>query len=78
MLYPLKHEFCFPWQSKFIGPNPVVESYVLKSMGRKWSNFKTDFKLKHYKPNHGNVTAIMNEHRPGCVPKDRWIYLVKY
>ena len=47
-------------------------------MGRKWSNFKVDLKLEHYEPNRGNVTAIMNEHRPDCVPKDQWISLVTY
>ncbi|KAJ8429754.1 hypothetical protein Cgig2_001251 [Carnegiea gigantea] len=26
----------------------------------------------------GNVTAIMNEHRPDCVPKDQWISLETY
>ncbi|KAJ8433502.1 hypothetical protein Cgig2_018036 [Carnegiea gigantea] len=47
-------------------------------MGSTWSNFKADLKLQHYEPNHGNVTAIMNEHRPDCVPKDQWISLVTY
>ncbi|KAJ8438186.1 hypothetical protein Cgig2_001904 [Carnegiea gigantea] len=47
-------------------------------MGRKWSNFKADLKLEHYEPNRGNVSAIMNEHRLDCVPKDQWISLVTY
>ncbi|KAJ8420103.1 hypothetical protein Cgig2_002559 [Carnegiea gigantea] len=63
---------------KFIIPNRVAESYVLKSMGKKWSNFKADLKLEHYEPNCGNVSAIMNEHRPDCVSKDQWISLVTY
>ncbi|KAJ8437347.1 hypothetical protein Cgig2_009687 [Carnegiea gigantea] len=63
---------------KFIIPNRVAESYMLKSMGRKWSNFKADLKLEHYEPNRGNVTAIMNEHVPDCIPKDQWISLVAY
>ncbi|KAJ8420920.1 hypothetical protein Cgig2_018387 [Carnegiea gigantea] len=78
MLYPLKHEFCFPWQSKFVIPNQVAESYALKSIGGKWSNFKADHKLEHYELNRGNVSAIMNRHRPDCVPKDQWISLVTY
>ncbi|KAJ8429757.1 hypothetical protein Cgig2_001254 [Carnegiea gigantea] len=47
-------------------------------MGRKFSNFKVDPKLELYEPNRGNVTAIMNEHRPDCVPKDQWISLATY
>jgi len=37
-----------------------------------------DLKLEHYEPYRGNVTAIMNDHRPECVPKDQWISLVTY
>ncbi|KAJ8438659.1 hypothetical protein Cgig2_031624 [Carnegiea gigantea] len=55
-----------------------AETYVLKSIRRKWSNFKVNFKLEHYEPNCGNVTAIISEHRPDCVPKDQWISLATY
>ena len=51
---------------------------MIKSLGRKWSNFKVDLKLEHYEPYRGNVTAIMNDHRPEYVPKDQWISLATY
>ncbi|KAJ8430383.1 hypothetical protein Cgig2_032122 [Carnegiea gigantea] len=59
---------------KFIIPNRLAESYMLKSMGRKLSNFKANLKLKHYESNCRNVTAIMNEHRPNC-PSRAHVYV---
>ncbi|KAJ8423524.1 hypothetical protein Cgig2_019839 [Carnegiea gigantea] len=55
--------------AKFIIPNLVAESYVLKSMGRKWRNFKADLN-----------SSIMSQTAkiPNCVPKDQWISLVTY
>ncbi|KAJ8422099.1 hypothetical protein Cgig2_011966 [Carnegiea gigantea] len=48
---------------KFIIPYRVAESYVLKSMGRKWSNFKADLKLEHYEPTVEIAYVYIDTHK---------------
>jgi len=74
----VEHKIRCLCQSKFIIPNRLAEGYGIKSLRRKWSNFKVNLKLEHYEPYCGNLIAIMNDHRPECVPKDQWISLVTY
>ena len=53
-----------------------VEGWLLKSIGKKWRNFKASLKDKHYDPTQ--PMEILMAKRPSRVLEDQWRRLLAY
>nr|XP_018626547.1 uncharacterized protein LOC104096812 isoform X4 [Nicotiana tomentosiformis] len=52
------------------------EAYVLKSLGKKWKDYKCDLKGE-YLPKYKTKDALL-KNRPSRIPRDQWSGLVSY
>ncbi|XP_059664836.1 uncharacterized protein LOC132311119 [Cornus florida] len=62
-------------QEKFFTPE-YAKSWVLKSIGRKWSNFKSNLKRKHYKKYATDIERQID--RDDQVLPEQWYYLIQF
>lgn len=62
-------------QSKF-DINPICKDWALKSLGRKWKDWKAKLKIAHYNTHATNEERIAD--RDERVPLDQWEALVSY
>ncbi|KAF3638443.1 hypothetical protein FXO38_21139 [Capsicum annuum] len=52
------------------------EDFVLKSLGKKWRDYKCYLKGEHIPKHKPKDTLLKN--RPSCIPRDQWSGLVSY
>ncbi|KAH0685449.1 hypothetical protein KY290_016722 [Solanum tuberosum] len=52
------------------------EDFVLKSLGKKWKDYKCSLK-GDYLPKYKTKDALL-KNRPSCIPRDQWSGLVSY
>ncbi|XP_020088912.1 uncharacterized protein LOC109710609 [Ananas comosus] len=62
-------------ESKFLIP-PRGEKWVLRSLGKKWKDYKCELKGEYYLK-YKNVDDVL-EHKPERVPRDQWTSLVSF
>ncbi|WOG82572.1 hypothetical protein DCAR_0101737 [Daucus carota subsp. sativus] len=62
-------------QSKF-DIDPICKDWALKSLGRKWKDWKAKLKIAHYNTHATNEERIAD--RDERVPLDQWVALVSY